>query len=716
MLDSVSFFKKPATSELGYELDKLSNLYLNPLSSRKIKKAITFADNAHEGQYRKSGEPYLVHPINVGLILASLKMDADTIVAGLLHDVVEDCEIPLARVKKEFGKNVGNLVNGVTKLLQLDDKLKDQSQAEYFQKMAIATAEDVRVIIIKLADRLHNLNTIEHLPREKQIKKSKETLELYAPLAHQIGMHKMAVDLEDVSFKTIYPKRYSFISQALKKSDLNRKTLISKVKRNLKTKFAKASINAKVTGREKRIYSIYQKMKKKKSFSDIYDVFAFRVVVHTPEDCYSALGLIHNLFTPITGRFKDYIAVPKMNGYQAIHTSVMTFDGVPMEVQIQSETMETFANYGIASHGLYKTNVSNDLIQSKSRQLVQKLTDMNKNSASSIEFLESLKTELKGSEVYVFAPNGKIFSLKQGSTPIDFAYALHSSIGNYCLSCEIDKKLSPLSAVLKSGQTVEIIKSKTRSVNPEWLNYTVTPKAIAEIKKQLKNINVSDARVLGKDILEDSLKDSGIELKEFPNEQLKQVFTVLGVRSLNQLLVDIGLGKKRSNLVTESFAEALRGRKKRITKTTSQIKIGSTKKYGALRFPECCYPVKGDACFALHTELGITIHRSECLNLQTYLNKPGRCSDVIWENEKDSEFISSLHITVKNEPGVLADISKIISSNNSNIDKVFSKNLDENFTDINVRVIVKDLEHLNFLIKQLKTYKNATDVVRKMNE
>ena len=364
MLDSVSFFKKPATSELGYELDKLSNLYLNPLSSRKIKKAITFADNAHEGQYRKSGEPYLVHPINVGLILASLKMDADTIVAGLLHDVVEDCEIPLARVKKEFGKNVGNLVNGVTKLLQLDDKLKDQSQAEYFQKMAIATAEDVRVIIIKLADRLHNLNTIEHLPREKQIKKSKETLELYAPLAHQIGMHKMAVDLEDVSFKTIYPKRHSFISQALKKSDLNRKTLISKVKRNLKTKFAKASINAKVTGREKRIYSIYQKMKKKKSFSDIYDVFAFRVVVHTPEDCYSALGLIHNLFTPITGRFKDYIAVPKMNGYQAIHTSVMTFDGVPMEVQIQSETMETFANYGIASHGLYKTNVSNDLIQS----------------------------------------------------------------------------------------------------------------------------------------------------------------------------------------------------------------------------------------------------------------------------------------------------------------------------------------------------------------
>ena len=328
----------------------------------------------------------------------------------------------------------------MTKLLQLDEKLKDQSQAEYFQKMALATAEDVRVVIIKLADRLHNLKTIEHLPRQKQIKKSKETLDLYAPLAHQIGMHKMATELEECSFKTLHPIRYNLIKDALKKNDLNRKTLIAKVKKSLSNKFKQAGVDGKITGREKRIFSIYQKMKiKHRSFSDIYDVFAFRVLVDTAEDTYRALGIIHNMFTPITGKFKDYIAVPKTNGYQALHTVVMTFDGVPMEVQIQTSAMETFANYGIASHGLYKTKVNDDLVQAKSRQLVQRLTDMSKRSSSSTEFMESLKTDLKGKEVYVFAPNGRIFSLRQGSSAIDFAYAIHSKIGNYACHVKLIK-------------------------------------------------------------------------------------------------------------------------------------------------------------------------------------------------------------------------------------------------------------------------------------
>ena len=319
MFDSLNFFKKKKTSQLGVELDHLSNLYLNPLSSQKIKKAVSFADKAHQGQFRKSGEPFIIHPINVGMILASLKMDADTIIAGLLHDVVEDCDISLSEVRKEFGKNVSKLVDGMTKLLQLDEKLKDQSQAEYFQKMALATAEDVRVVIIKLADRLHNLKTIEHLPRQKQIKKSKETLDLYAPLAHQIGMHKMATELEECSFKTLHPIRYNLIKDALKKNDLNRKTLIAKVKKSLSNKFKQAGVDGKITGREKRIFSIYQKMKTKhRSFSDIYDVFAFRVLVDKAEDTYRALGIIHNMFTPITGKFKDYIAVPKTNGYQAL--------------------------------------------------------------------------------------------------------------------------------------------------------------------------------------------------------------------------------------------------------------------------------------------------------------------------------------------------------------------------------------------------------------
>ena len=401
MFETLNLFKKPQTSKLGEELDQLSKLYLNPLSSEKIKKAINFADTAHDGQYRKSGEPFLMHPINVGLILASLKMDADTIIAGLLHDVVEDCEIPLSKVRQQFGKNVSTLVNGVTKLLQLDEKIKGDSQAENFQKMALATAEDVRVVIIKLADRLHNLKTIEHLPREKQIKKSRETLDLYAPLAHQIGMHKMAIELEDISFKTIHPIRHKMIVDALKTNDLNRKNLISRVKKAVRKKFNDAKLNVKITGREKRIFSIYQKMKKKKSFSDIYDVFAFRIIVQKADDCYKSLGIIHNLFTPITGRFKDYIAVPKINGYQAIHTSVMTFDGVPMEVQIQTDSMETFASYGIASHGLYKTNVSDDLIQAKSRQLVQRLIETKDRSSSSLEFLENIKSDLSGKDVYI---------------------------------------------------------------------------------------------------------------------------------------------------------------------------------------------------------------------------------------------------------------------------------------------------------------------------
>lgn len=714
MFDSLNFFKKKKTSQLGVELDHLSNLYLNPLSSQKIKKAVSFADKAHQGQFRKSGEPFIIHPINVGMILASLKMDADTIIAGLLHDVVEDCDISLSEVRKEFGKNVSKLVDGMTKLLQLDEKLKDQSQAEYFQKMALATAEDVRVVIIKLADRLHNLKTIEHLPRQKQIKKSKETLDLYAPLAHQIGMHKMATELEDCSFKTLHPIRYNLIKDALKKNDLNRKTLIAKVKKSLSNKFKQAGIDGKITGREKRIFSIYQKMKTKhRSFSDIYDVFAFRVLVDKAEDTYRALGIIHNMFTPITGKFKDYIAVPKTNGYQALHTVVMTFDGVPMEVQIQTSAMETFANYGIASHGLYKTKVNDDLIQAKSRQLVQRLTDMSKRSSSSTEFMESLKTDLKGKEVYVFAPNGRIFSLRQGSSAIDFAYAIHSKIGNYALSCEIDKKLAPLSTVLKSGQTVEIIKSKKKTVSPDWLNYAISSKAITEIKKELKNIKISDARILGKDLLEDSLHDAGIELKEYPSEQLKGVFNILGARSLNQLLVDIGSGKRRSNVVSQSFAEGLRGRKQ--TKDIgADLTISSSKKYGAIHFPECCYPVYGDSCLAVNTEKGITIHRHGCPNLKNLLNKPGKSSNVIWDKSDGSEYLSSLTLILKNEPGVLADISKIISSNESNIQDVKTKTLDENFIELAIKINVKDLSHLSLIQSQLKRNKTVTNIDRQL--
>tara|TARA_E500000075_G_C6997287_1_gene328177 strand:+ start:460 stop:2607 length:2148 start_codon:yes stop_codon:yes gene_type:complete len=712
LFETLNLFKKPQTSKLGEELDQLSKLYLNPLSSEKIKKAINFADTAHDGQYRKSGEPFLMHPINVGLILASLKMDADTIIAGLLHDVVEDCEIPLSKVRQQFGKNVSTLVNGVTKLLQLDEKIKGDSQAENFQKMALATAEDVRVVIIKLADRLHNLKTIEHLPREKQIKKSRETLDLYAPLAHQIGMHKMAIELEDISFKTIHPIRHKMIVDALKTNDLNRKNLISRVKKAVRKKFNDAKLNVKITGREKRIFSIYQKMKKKKSFSDIYDVFAFRIIVQKADDCYKSLGIIHNLFTPITGRFKDYIAVPKINGYQAIHTSVMTFDGVPMEVQIQTDSMETFASYGIASHGLYKTNVSDDLIQAKSRQLVQRLIETKDRSSSSLEFLENIKSDLSGKDVYIFSPNGKIFTLKSGSTSIDYAYAVHSSLGNYCLACEIDKKLAPLSTILKSGQTVEIIKSKKKNVNPDWLNHVVSSKAVTEIKRQLKQMKISDARALGKDLLEESLQDSGIELKEYPNEQLKEIFRILGARSLNQLLVDIGSGKRTSNLVSQSFSEALRGKKKKMTQIAPEIKIGSPKKYGALKFPECCYPVSGDPSLALHTETGISIHRNECKNLHGFLNKPGKCSNVVWEKEEASEFLSSLNITLKNEPGVLADIAKLISQNNSNIESVASNHLDENFVEINIRVLVSDLIHLNKIIEKLQNHKRVTNVLR----
>ena len=714
MFDSLNFFKKKKTSQLGVELDHLSNLYLNSSSSQKIKKAVSFADKAHQGQFRKSGEPFIIHPINVGMILASLKMDADTIIAGLLHDVVEDCDISLSEVRKEFGKNVSKLVDGMTKLLQLDEKLKDQSQAEYFQKMALATAEDVRVVIIKLADRLHNLKTIEHLPRQKQIKKSKETLDLYAPLAHQIGMHKMATELEECSFKTLHPIRYNLIRDALKKNDLNRKTLISKVKKALSNKFKQAGVDGKITGREKRIFSIYQKMKTKhRSFSDIYDVFAFRVLVDKAEDTYRALGIIHNMFTPITGKFKDYIAVPKTNGYQALHTVVMTFDGVPMEVQIQTSAMETFANYGIASHGLYKTKVNDDLVQAKSRQLVQRLTDMSKRSSSSAEFMESLKTDLKGKEVYVFAPNGRIFSLRQGSSAVDFAYAIHSKIGNYALSCEIDKKLAPLSTVLKSGQTVEIIKSKKKTVSPDWLNYAISSKAITEIKKELKSIKISDARILGKDLLEDSLHDAGIELKEYPSEQLKGVFNILGARSLNQLLVDIGSGRRRSNVVSQSFAEGLRGRKQ--TKDIgADLRIGSSKKYGAIHFPECCYPVYGDSCLAVNTEKGITIHRHGCPNLKNLLNKPGKSSNVIWDKSDDSEYLSSLILVLKNEPGVLADISKIISSNESNIQDVKTKTLDENFIELAIKINVKDLSHLSLIQSQLKRNRTVTNIDRQL--
>ena len=692
--------------------EKLSD-YLEPKQIEQVNKAFEFANEAHSGQFRTSGDPYVSHPIAVANILSSFHMDEDSLSAAMLHDVIEDCGVPKKVIEEQFNKNVANLVDGVSKLDQLNITSRTEAYAENFQKMILAMAKDIRVIVVKLADRLHNMRTIEYLDLEKQKRKAKETLEIYAPIAHRIGMNNVYRELEDRSFKVLYPTRYRQLRTALKKNRGSQKRLLEKIKGTLEKKLVDQGIPSSVEGREKHTYSVYRKMKESgRSFEEIMDVCAFKLIVDSADNCYKTLGLVHSIFKPIEGRFKDYISIPKSNGYQSIHTVVVGLDGQPIEIQIKTEGMNEMAENGIASHWVYKMGEGTETNpQQKARRWVAGLLEMRDNFESSAEFVESVKTDIFPDEIYVFTPQGEIIQLMAGSTAIDFAYTVHTDIGHHCRACRINRKLAPLSVPLESGQTIEILRDKIPQTSPAWLNFAVSSRARNSIRHYLSNLRTSEARKLGKKLLDQSLGYQNVKLRHLKKDELREALDALGVRSLNRLLEEIGLGKRVGNVVARQMISSLDKECNEDGSSSLALEITGTEGL-VVNYATCCKPIPGDSVIGHFTSSGLVVHQERCKNILSVREDPTQCFPVNWQQELDREFSTDIKILASDEPGLLATMASAITSSSTNIESINTQELDLGHVEFTLTLQVKGRDQLATLIRKLKTLKNILSIHR----
>ena len=696
--------------------------YLKDAEIKKIQRAYTFAFIAHDGQKRKDGSAYISHPVAVAKIVAELKMDPDSICAALMHDVLEDCDVQKTVLEKNFGKDVANIVDGVSKLGKIHMQNKAETNANNFQKMALAMANDVRVILVKLCDRLHNMRTIDFMPRHKQIIKSKETLEMFAPLALRVGMIDIKNELEDRAFRCLHPLRAEMLDSAIQKSSGGRKKIIEKVRKELKANLKNNGIEAAaVKGREKNAFSIYNKIKTKhKPFSEILDVYGFRILVDTVDECYRALGIIHNYYSPIDNRFKDYIAIPKMNGYQALHTGLLALDAFPIEVQIQTRSMFDTANRGIAAHWGYKTSQESGGTELRATKWLTGLLDLYKESKDSSEFVESIKTDLEPERVFVFTPKGHIFGLKIGATPIDFAYAIHKDLGDTIVGCKVNRKEAPINVELESGQTVEIITSKNNVIiDPAWLNFIVTSRARSGIRARLRKQKVSSARKAGKIMLETELKRSGIKLSDYKGATLKRVLGSIGVPSLTKLMTDLGLGKKTGNIVAQKVYEGLQIRKNSGDQQISPLRLANKKIEGvSVVFAKCCRPILDDEIIAhSDTERGIVIHHKICKQVVPFLAKDTRYQIALWDAATNNHlYIAKLKIISENKVGVLSDVLSIFTREGVNVVFVNTNAIDATFANIELEIEINDNKHLNILIDKVNAKKFVSNCSRQINE
>lgn len=701
---------------------KATKAYLNDKELKKIQLAYNFAFHAHDGQLRKDGTPYISHPVAVSNILLELKMDVDSICAALMHDVLEDCDVQKNNLIKLFGDDVANIVDGVSKLSNLNITDRLERDANNLQKMALAMAHDVRVILVKLCDRLHNMRTIENLPRAKQIIKSKETLELYGPLALRVGMQDIRAELEDISFRCMHPLRAEMLESAIESSSGGRKKIVEKIRKELKAHLKTNKIeDAAVKGREKNLYSIYNKIKTKhKPFSEILDVYGFRILVDSTDDCYRALGIIHNYFSPIENKFKDYIAIPKSNGYQALHTSLLALNAFPIEVQIQTRGMWATANEGIAAHWGYKTKDSSHGVELRASRWLSGLIDSQKKSVNSSDFAEGIKMDLDSDEVYLFSPKGHIYSLKTGATPIDFAYEVHTDLGDSIVGCKVNRREAPLNIELESGQTVEIIIAKSKvEANPAWLNFVVSSKARNGIRHRLQSQKSSAARKAGKVMLESELKRSGVSLSDITGTSLRAILDSIGVTSLTKLLTELGSGKRTGNIVAERFYSGLQIRKSTETEGLNPLTIIDNHIEGvSIVFAKCCMPIYQDAAIAhSDTERGIVIHHQKCKQVAPFINKDQRYMPAIWgSNKKEYIYKAKLSITTENKIGVLSDIVSIFTRAGLNVDAVITKTIDQNFTGIEMDIQVKNSAELEVVMQKVRSKKATSSCERLINE
>jgi GTP pyrophosphokinase len=680
----------------------------------QLESAYHFSEAAHEGQFRKTGDPYIVHPLAVANILAELHLDPQALTAALLHDVMEDTSVTKGEISRKFGKNVAELVDGVSKLDRIEFATHEEHQAESFRKMLLAMARDVRVILIKLADRLHNMRTLGGLPPEKRRRIARETLEIYAPIANRLGLNGIYHELEDLSFKHLYPKRHRVLSKAVRSARGNRREVVQKILENIRSRLKESKIEATVTGREKHIYSIYRKMKEKQlAFSKVLDIFGFRLLVRDVPSCYLALGALHGLYKPIPGKFKDYIAIGKTNGYQSLHTTLFGPFGMPLEVQIRTADMHKIAEAGVASHWLYKSSDAtlNDL-QHKTHQWLQSLLEIQSESGDSIEFLEHLKIDLFPDEAYVFTPKGKIMSLPRGATAVDFAYAVHTDIGNRCVAVKINDELMPLRTELRSGDRVEIITAVHAKPNPAWLGYVITGKARAHIRHFLKTMQYDESRQLGERLLAQALSGFGSHLAEVDRATWERLVKDAGVRSKDEILADIGLGKRLSVVVARELL-SMTDPAPLDMKHPGTVVIRGTEGM-TVQFAQCCRPIPGDPIIGwIKKGQGMVIHTHDCPVMAKTRADPDKYFDVEWDPETKKLFDVNIKLIALNRRGVLARIAAEIADAESNIDNVSMDAQDgSQYSTVDFTLQVGDRLHLAQVMRALRRIPEVVRITR----
>ncbi|MBV9620125.1 MAG: bifunctional (p)ppGpp synthetase/guanosine-3',5'-bis(diphosphate) 3'-pyrophosphohydrolase [Gammaproteobacteria bacterium] len=685
--------------------------YLAPDQVERVRAAAEFGTSAHHGQKRLSGEPFIAHPVAAASILADLRLDADTIIAAILHDVIEDTPTPKDQLAARFGADVAELVDGVTKLDQIKFKSREEAQAESFRKMLLAMVRDLRVILVKLADRTHNMRTIEAMAPARRRAIARETLEIYAPIAERLGLYNMKLELEDLGFKALYPRRYLVLERAVRRTRGNQREFLKKIEQQLNAGLVKSQIQAQVLTREKHLYSIYQKMRRKRApLNEIVDVYGIRIVVDTPDTCYRALGAVHAVFKPMPGRFKDYIAIPRVNGYQSLHTTLFGPNGVPIEAQIRTRDMHRVAEAGIAAHWKYKAGGDADSMQrERTREWISNLVSLQE-AGSSEEFLESVKVDLFPDKVYVFTPKGQILRLPSGATVVDFAYAVHTDIGNRCVAAKVDRRLTPLRTVLRNGQTVEIISAKGASPNPSWVNFVVTAKARSAIRHYLKGLRRTEAIALGARLLTQALGEFSMQLEGVSAEVLGAALGELGMKDLDELYEKIGLGERLAPLVARRLLPSSTHGPG--SAALAPLAIAGTE--GLLvAYARCCFPIPYDPIFAfLSAGRGVVIHRENCVNVEDYRKHPENWLPVSWQTAPDRLFSSELRIYVVNRTGVLAAVAAAIASTETNIDHVSIDEQDSDTAVLTFELRVRDRRHLARLVRVIRRMPDVTRVAR----
>jgi GTP diphosphokinase / guanosine-3',5'-bis(diphosphate) 3'-diphosphatase len=687
--------------------------YLEPEQVQEVYRAYLFGAEAHDGQHRMSGEPYIYHPIAAARILAELRLDHKSIIAAILHDVIEDTPTAKEQIATEFGSDVAELVDGVSKLTQIEFESHAEAQAENFRKMILAMVRDIRVILVKLADRLHNMRTLDVMRPDKRRRIARETLDIYAPIANRLGINALRVELEDLGFAALYPLRYKVLRQAVMRARGHRKEVLNKIETAIKRRMRQEKLSGRILSREKHLYSLYRKIRDKTlSFEEIYDVYAFRIVVSDVDTCYRVLGVMHNLFKPVPGKFKDYIAIPKANGYQSLHTILFGPYGVPIEVQIRTEEMDRVAEAGVAAHWVYKSGEESlDQMHAGAREWMRELLEMQKRAGNSLEFLENVKIDLFPDAVYVFTPAGEIMKLPHGATVVDFAYAVHTDIGNTCIAARVNRQLVALRTRLHSGQTVEIVTAEGAHPSPAWLGFVVSAKARSNIRHYQKSLKREEAAELGQRMLNRALSVFDHDGERVTEERMQALLREYHLDTEEDMLVEIGMGRRPPVLVARSLMQAedggsdargeVRAMRPLIIKGTEGM---------VTRFSKCCRPIPGDPVVGIITAgRGVMIHIQTCRNITERKFPSENFLDVQWEPGIEGEFPVEISVVVEDRRGVLATVATEIGDADSNIENVGIEERDGLTNVLLFRITVHNRQHLASVMRRVR---NIPAVIR----